>query len=380
MNASDERTIQRILERGVSTQVHIDEAQAIRDKMVELGLKPRPLTEILFEKGYLELEALEELRREERRYQGQEQIAGYRLLELLGEGAMGAVYKARQLSLDRDVAIKVLSPDLAKDEAYVRRFLSEAKAVARVNHTNLISGIDVGDANGMKYLVMEYADGNTVASLLRRGGPLDEERSLVIALQTARALEHAHKAGLVHRDVKPDNIIVTRDGVAKLCDLGLARLEGSGETAARMGTPAYISPEQARGSEQVDARSDLYSLGATLFHMLCGRPPYEAASGPAVLAKHLTEPVPSLIASGADIGPRTEALVRRLLAKIPSERFASAGELVQALDGLVRELQAARGIAVAAPNMAAPAPISPPAAAAPAPRPPSGPPVPRRRR
>ncbi len=379
MNASDDRTVKRILERGVASQAQIDEAQAIRDKMVELGLKPRPLTEILFEKGILELETVEELRREERRHEGQEQIAGYRLLELLGEGAMGAVYKARQLSLDRDVAIKVLSPDLARDEAFVRRFLAEAKAVARVNHTNLISGIDVGDADGLKYLVMEYADGNTVASLLRRGGALDEERALVIALQVARALEHAHRAGLVHRDVKPDNVIVTRDGVAKLCDLGLARLEGASESVTRMGTPAYISPEQARGDAHVDARSDLYSLGATLFHMLVGRPPYEGVSGPQVLAKHLTEPVPSLLASGADVSPRTEELVRRLLAKVPTERFATAGELVQALDAQVRALQGARGAQVAAPAMAAPAPLKSPPPAAPA-RAPAGAPVPRRRR
>src|SRR5262245_8725853 len=172
--------------------------------MAEMGLRPRSIPEILYEKGHIEEEHLESIHREERRFQGQEQIAGYRLLELLGEGAMGSVYKARQLSLDRDVAIKVLSPELvAKSDTYVQRFLSEAKAVARLNHTNIISGIDVGDAGGIKYLVMEFADGTTVALLIRRGGSLDEERSLWIALQIARALDHAHKAGLVHRDLKP---------------------------------------------------------------------------------------------------------------------------------------------------------------------------------
>jgi serine/threonine-protein kinase len=324
---------------------------------------------------------MEELRRDERRWQGQEQIAGYRLLELLGEGAMGAVYKARQLSLDRDVAIKVLSPELAKDEAYVKRFQAEAKAVARVNHTNLISGIDVGDFDGIKYLVMEYADGTTVASLIRRGGALDEERALVIAQQVARALDHAHKNGLIHRDIKPENIIITRDGVAKLCDLGLARLEGAGaEAVARMGTPAYISPEQARGDANVDARTDLYSLGATLFHMLAGRTPYEAASAPALLAKHLTEPVPSLLQAGADVGPRTDEIVRRLLAKSPSERFAAAGEVIAALDGVVRELQHARGIATSVAPLGAGMTQVPAAAAAPAAAPRPSAPTPRRRR
>ena len=138
---------------------------------------------------------------------------------------MGTVYKARQISLDRDVAIKVLSPELAEDPAYVERFLREAKAVARLNHTNIISGIDVGDANGVKYFVMEFVDGSTVASLLRRGGAMDEERAFLIAQQMARALDHAAKNGLVHRDIKPENILITRDGIAKLCDLGLAKLE-----------------------------------------------------------------------------------------------------------------------------------------------------------
>ena len=378
--AADDRAVARILERGVSTRAEVDEAQAIRAKMVEMGLKPRGLAEILYEKGYLELEHFEALRREERRWQGQEQIAGYRLLELLGEGAMGRVFKARQLSLDRDVAIKVLSPELAKDTAYVERFQTEARAVARLNHTNLVSGIDVGEANGIHYLVMEYADGNTVASLLRRGGPLDEERALVIAQQVARALDHAHRNAMLHRDVKPDNVILTRDGVAKLCDLGLARLGETSEAGQRMGTPAYISPEQARGETQVDARTDLYSLGATLFHMLAGRPPFEAATPAALLAKHLTEPAPSLNALGCDGDPRPDALVQRLLAKAPGDRPASATELLPGLDQLVRDLQHARG-AVAAVAQVGPTASRPTAAAPSQPAPTKGAaPVPRRKR
>ena len=264
------------------------------------------------------------------------------------------------------IAVRRSSTELAKDQAYVRRFQEEARTVARLSHTNLVSGIDVGEADGVHYLVMEYADGNTVGSLLRRGGVFDEERALVIAQQMARALDHAHKSGMVHRDVKPENVIVTRDGVAKLCDLGLARLDGQGEAGQRMGTPAYISPEQARGEAAVDARSDLYSLGATLFHMLAGRAPFEAATPAAVLAKHLTEAAPLLNALGADVDPRTDALLQRLLAKSPAERFASAAELLPALDALVRELQQARGQAAGAlgqygalPSAAVSAPVAP---------------------
>lgn len=368
MSETQDRTAQQLLERQLATPAQVEEAQAIVAKMVELGLKPRSVAEILYERGHLEVEQLEELRRAERRWHGQEQIAGYRLLELLGQGAMGSVYKARQLSLDRDVAIKVLSPELATDTTYVERFQTEARAVARLNHTNLVSGIDVGEADGIHYLVMEFADGNTLASLLRRGGALDEERAVGIAQQIARALDHAHKNGLLHRDVKPDNVIITRDGVAKLCDLGLARLDERAEAAARMGTPAYISPEQARGETQVDLRSDLYSLGATLFHLLAGRPPFEAATAAGVLAKHLTEPTPSLNSLGADVDPRTDVLVMRLLAKSPGDRYPAASEVALVLDGILRDLQQSRGVAAAMAPAAAPArPASPaPAHALPA--------------
>jgi serine/threonine protein kinase len=369
-----DREAEKILGLGMTTRERVDEAAAVRAKMVEMGLKPRSLAEILYEKGYLEEEQFEALRREDRRFQGQEQIAGYRLLEKLGTGAMGTVYKARQLSLDRDVAIKVLSPDLAQDPEYVERFLREAKAVARLNHTNIISGIDVGDAGGIKYLVMEYVDGSTVASLLRRGGSLDEERSLLIGQQVARALDHAYRNNLVHRDLKPENILITRDGIAKLCDLGLAKLEDHPTPAGtdpvhRMGTPAYISPEQARGEASVDIRSDLYSLGATLYHMLLGHPPFEAQTAPAVMAKHLTELPRPPRQDDPTLSQLGEVIVLKLLQKRREDRYQTPAELLQKIDDAVRALQGARGV-VAGVVTTAPMPNTATAPAAPAPRPP----------
>jgi serine/threonine-protein kinase len=349
----DKARIDRLLARGLATQEQIDEALEIASKMADMGMQSRSLGEILCEKGHLTEEQLESLRREDRRMEGKEQIAGYRLLDRLGEGAMGSVYKARQLSLDRDVAIKVLAPHLSDDDEYVERFMREAKAVARLNHTNVISGIDVGDAGGVKYLVMEYADGVTVASLLNRGGSMDEERVLWVGMQMARALDHAHRNNLIHRDVKPDNIIITKDGVAKLCDLGLARTEHhEGEEPARMGTAAYISPEQARGDANITERADLYSLGATLFHMLTGREAFEGADVSAVLAKHLTEEPPSVRRIDPTISEQTDLLVRTLMAKDPADRIESAASLLGDLEAAAKACKTSRGGPAAAPGPA----------------------------
>ncbi len=342
--SSQQHLVERVLEMGVATREQVDEALEICSRLSEMGMKSRSVIDVLFEKEYIDKEVFDRLQREAKRVEGKEQIAGYRLLDRLGEGAMGAVYRAKQLSLDREVAVKVLDPELASNDEYVKRFMSEARAVARLNHTNIISGIDVGDADGIKYLVMEYADGMTVSSLLERGGALDEERALWVVLQMARALDHAHRNNLVHRDVKPDNIIITKDGVAKLCDLGLARLESAeGEAPQRMGTPAYISPEQARGDVTVDERTDLYSLGATWFHMVTGRPPYTGNDAGAVLAKHLTEPVPHVRTIDPTISEMSDELVFGLLQKRRGDRTESASVLIPQLESAIRELQLARG-------------------------------------
>jgi len=368
VKASDDRMIPRILERGFATQAQVDDAVEVRNHLAGMGMRVRDVAEILFEKGVIEKDQLEDLQREDRRVEGQEQIAGYRLIQKLGEGAMGAVYKARQLSLDRDVAIKVLAPHLSEDDQYVQRFFREAKAVARLNHTNIISGIDVGESGGVKYLVMEFADGMTVASLLNRGGAMDEERVLQIGIQMARALDHAHRNNLVHRDVKPDNIIITKDGVAKLCDLGLARLEHQeGDEPTRMGTPAYISPEQARGDADVTERADLYSLGCTLFHMLTGREPFHGDDASAVLALHLTEPAPSVRADDPTISDRVDLLVQTLMAKDPADRISTAKDLSGQLEAALRDVRAARGASIAASSTVTAAPkAATPAKAAPA--------------
>ncbi|MFV1959693.1 MAG: serine/threonine-protein kinase, partial [Planctomycetota bacterium] len=329
----------------------IDEATAIRAKMREMGVRPRPLTDVLVEKGYLDAEDLKTIQGEQHDVGGRERIAGFQILELLGRGAMGSVYKAKQLSLDRTVALKVLDPELARDEAYVERFMREARAVARLSHTNLISGIDVGDDQGVKYLAMEYADGVTLARILHRGGALDEERALGVAAQLARALDYAHKHGMVHGSVRPENVIITADGVTKLCDLGVVRREASGdddeEGIELEGTPYYLSPEQARGRDEITAAADLYALGCTLFHMLTGQPPFPAESREAVLARHLTEPAPPVRSLAADVSEATGALVARCLEKDTAARPASAAEVLGALEATGKRLRQAREQAIA---------------------------------
>ncbi|MBI3855283.1 MAG: protein kinase, partial [Planctomycetes bacterium] len=217
----------------------------------------------------------------------------YRSLERIGTGGMGSVYKAVQTSLERVVAIKVLSPRYSKDRVFVERFLREARAVAKLNHENIISGYDVGESNGHHFFVMEYVDGAPVTSLMKRDGRIDEQRCLRIGIQAARALAHAHKHGIVHRDIKPENIMLTTSGQAKLCDLGLAK-QTKGDADVTMdgtsvGTPNYISPEQARGEDKIDIRSDIYSLGASLYHMAVGGPPFTGANPMVVMTKHVTE-------------------------------------------------------------------------------------------
>ena len=263
-------------------------------------------------------------------------IPGFHLLSVCGYGGMGAVYKARQVSMDRLVAIKVLTPSLAEDPAQVERFHREARAVAQLNHPNIIRGLDVGEASGLHYFVMEYVDGRTVQEILRTDGRLPEARALEIARQIALALEHARRAGIIHRDVKPDNIIINRKGAAKLADLGIARDLTSDcsttQAGTTLGSPHYMSPEQARGSRDLDTRADIYSLGATLYHMVTGTVPFDGKTSAAILSRHIKEPPSSVTSLNPSITRRTAELIDRMLRKDPAERPQSPQAVADAID------------------------------------------------
>ncbi len=269
-------------------------------------------------------------------------VGDFELLDRIGQGAMGTVFRARQRSMDRTVAVKLLLPRLAGDAAYVQRFFREARAAARLNHPNIVLALTVGEDHGFYYFAMEYVEGHTV-SLLLKAGPLEERRALEIALQIARALDYAwSRERIVHRDIKPGNILITPEGAAKLADLGLAH-EASAETEGALeaegkilGTPAYMAPEQILRKPDLDVRCDLYALGATLFHMATGRTPFEGGSTKAILARQLREPAPDPRELRPGLSDNTAYILENLLAKDRDERYPDAQALAADIERALR--------------------------------------------
>jgi serine/threonine-protein kinase len=269
-----------------------------------------------------------------------QRLGDFHLLRRLGRGGMGDVYLAEQDSLKRQVALKVLRPSLAGDTNYVQRFQQEARAAARLVHANIVQIYEVGVNGGVHYIAQEYVPGGNLRQLLaRQGKPFEVAMLVPIFRQVLSALHKAGELGIVHRDIKPENIMLTPAGEVKVADFGLARISGDGEAlqltqqGMTMGSPLYMSPEQAEG-QAVDPRSDLYSLGATMFHMLAGRPPFEGNNALAVAVQHVKSPPPDLKALRPDVPPPLCLLVQKLLAKKPSDRFPNAAETLKALHAL----------------------------------------------
>ena len=278
-------------------------------------------------------------------WQAQQLIAGrstgfkvdrYVLIDLIGQGGMGRVYLARDSRLNRRVAVKILSPERVNNPRAIARFQREAMVGAQLQHENLVRIYDEGEANGKCYLVMEYIEGKNIGQMIAENGPIPPAVAARLGRQVALGLEHAQRKGLIHRDVNPYNILVTRDGIAKLTDLGLAidladqdRVTRDGAT---VGTFDYVSPEQARHSHSVDTRSDIYSLGCTLYHMLTGQVPFPSASLPEKLFSHQAsepEPIRSL---APDVPEALEAVVARMMRKSPDDRYATPLDVAQALE------------------------------------------------
>jgi serine/threonine protein kinase len=267
-------------------------------------------------------------------------LSGFYVIEgEIGRGGMGVVYSARDLKLKRRVAIKLLPPELAFRQEIKRRFIREAQTAARLSHPHIVPIHTVGEDNDLVYFVMGYVDGESLAQRLRRRGRLPVEESRRIMKETADALGLAHATGIIHRDVKPDNILlegtrrrvmVTDFGIAKaLSEAGAGTLTGTG---VALGTPTYMSPEQAAGESDIDARSDIYSLGVVAFEMLSGKPPFKAPTVPGVLMKQITEPPPDLVRLRSEIPEELAATVMRCLEKDPEARWPTADALRRALE------------------------------------------------
>ena len=318
-----------------------DEVRRCKEELQRQAAEnPTTLEQLLVKKHYITSGQLERLKaniKESRDTAGQ--IPGYKVMGKLGSGAMAVVYKAKQISLDRTVAIKVLPKKFVQKSDYVERFYKEGRLAAKMNHNNIVQAIDVGEVGGLYYFVMEYVEGKTLYDDLSKGKVFDEREAIDVTIQVAKALAHAHAQGLIHRDVKPKNIMINKDGVVKLADMGLAR-ETSDIKAAKheqgkaFGTPYYIAPEQIRGDVDIDGRADIYSLGGTLFHMVAGRVPFEATAPSEVMKKHLKEPLvpPDHINTALSTG--ISEVIEVMMAKDRNERYSTMDEVIADLEAV----------------------------------------------
>jgi len=293
-----------------------------------------PLERIFIETDFLTQRQLHLLKESLAKANALRHIGHYEIMSKVGAGGMGTVYKAKDKKAERIVALKVLSPAHASNREYITRFLREAHASGRLSHPNIVQGIDAGEAKGQYYFAMEFVDGVTVASMLKEGRPIPEQQALDIAIQISKALEHAEENHLIHRDIKPDNIMITEDGTAKLADLGLARLT-KGDPGAQeqkvFGTPYYASPEQCQGDGDLDAKTDMYSFGATLFHMLAGRVPFDDETPEEIMTRHLQDKRPYLKDINVQLSHGVSKIVRKLMAIDKRERYLSMGEITKDL-------------------------------------------------
>ncbi|MBA3708975.1 MAG: serine/threonine protein kinase [Planctomycetes bacterium] len=317
----------------------------------------KPLADVLVADGVIDIttadrltKALRRIMRDERaKSEGgmlvKKQIGGYKLIRRIGEGGMGEVYLAEQLTMHRTVALKILHGKWAEDEEFRKRFLLEARAAGKLSHQNLIQVFDVGKYQGLYYFSMEFIDGVTVDDLIRHDGAMEVDKVIDICLQVCAALKYLSSHDIVHRDIKPANIMVTKDGQVKLGDFGFiqsvfdAELMQEGTT---IGTPDYISPEQARGERNLDVRSDIYSLGATLFHMLSGKTLFSGSCSK-VMRDHIETVPPKIEDLRKDLPKDLLRMMRKMTEKQPIDRYQSPDEVAKDLEMLKIDVAADGG-------------------------------------
>jgi serine/threonine protein kinase len=326
------------LEQGLCTDEEL--RRSIKELKERRKVDPLMLQDLMVELGYVTPNQAVRLQTSIKESKvAAQQIPGYKIIGKVGAGAMAVVYKAKQISLNRTVAIKVLPRRFSENPEYVQRFYKEGQAAGKLNHPNIVQAIDVGEAGGYHYFVMEFVEGKTIADDLTGGQVFAEKDAIEIIIQVCHALQHAHAHGLVHRDVKPKNIMINAQGVVKLADMGLARettdIEAAqSEEGKAYGTPYYIAPEQIRGKIDIDGRADIYGLGATFYHMVTGRVPFTGDDSAEIMKKHLREKLipPDHINTSLSAG--VSEVIEIMMAKRREDRYKDIDELLIDLEAL----------------------------------------------
>ncbi|MCP4610285.1 MAG: serine/threonine protein kinase [Planctomycetes bacterium] len=326
------------IDQGLCTDKELQ--QSLEELQNRSSADPAILQDLMVELGYITESQADRLKTGIKESKAAaHQIPGYKIVGKLGAGAMAVVYKARQLSLNRMVAIKILPKRFTENPEYVERFYKEGQAAGRLNHPNIVQAIDVGEAGGYHYFVMEYVEGKTIADDLSAGKVFEETEALDMIIQVANALGHAHTLSLIHRDVKPKNIMISNQGAIKLADMGLARATtdieaAQSEQGKAYGTPYYIAPEQIRGKIDIDGRADIYGLGATLYHMLTGRVPFMAEDSADVMRKHLKEKLVPPDHINTLLSAGVSEVIEIMMAKKKENRYIDIEELLVDLNAL----------------------------------------------
>ncbi|MGH7146246.1 MAG: protein kinase domain-containing protein [Planctomycetota bacterium] len=337
--ANNQRLAQLAVTMSLVTAAQAQEVLAASEKLERAGLPVPPFLDSLIQRRLITAVQREQLEANlENLEAGRVRRLGkYRLLNKLGEGGMGAVYLAEDNKLERKCAIKLLPPEVSRDPKRVSKFISEAKLTAGLNHVNIIQVYDIDQIDGFFFYAMEYLEGHSLEDVITRAGRLTVDETLNFAIQLAHGLEHAHAKGIVHRDIKPSNVYVCNDGTLKILDLGLS-IQTSGFNLAvaghAIGTPLYISPEQAGGRADVDERSDIYSLGILMYRLMTGQVPFMAATPQAVMQMHLTTPIPDVRQLVPEVPQELSTIIRKCMAKEPNERYQSCRALLDDLESL----------------------------------------------
>jgi serine/threonine-protein kinase len=341
---ADSLYLQGLLQRNYVTDREIRRCLQLQDEAYRAGRRDTSLLDFLIEEGFISASQGQRIVHDLE--EGKEfnlHVPGYRIVGKVGEGGMGVVYRARQSSLQRDVALKVLRADLSADGNFLERFRREAVCTAQINHPHVVGVVDVGmiERDRRWYIVMELIEGIDLSVELAQRGRFEEMETARIGLEVARALAHLHRLGYIHRDVKPQNIMITKDRIAKLTDMGLARqihdeVMIKKEAGKALGTPDYISPEAIRGEgAALDGRADQYSLGATLFHIVTGRVPFVAENPVKVMGKHMDEPLTPAAKIRTDLKLGLSEVIEVLMGKRRSDRYPTTEDLVRDMEAIV---------------------------------------------